>query len=339
MELTDIFMSNLFSTTSLTTTVNEMPYVPGNLGGMGIFAESGVTTLTVAIEKKGNTLSLIQTSPRGAPAEERVRAKRDMRDLRTSHLVKNVTIFADQVQGVRSFGGGPGDLETVEAVFRQEAGLVLSEMDMTLENMRLGAVKGVITDADGSTIYNLFTEFGVSQLSEFDFELDDAAIDVRAKCMQLRRLMTKELKMGNSMPGFKIHAVCSDEFFDGIISHASVKTAWERWQQGEALRTDYTYQQFEHGGIVFENYQTSDDDTVGVTANKAHFFPSNVPGLFKTVYSPADRVTTVNTLGLPRYAFPRMDDDQNPRWIGAELQSNPLCFCTRPRTLIKAKHH
>jgi len=77
---------------------------------------------------------------------------------------------------------------------------------------------------------------------------------------------------------------------------------------------------------------------VKVADNKAHFFPMNVPGLFQTAFAPADTASTVNTIGLPRYAIPSMDPSGKERWFATEIQSNPLPFCTRPRTLIRAKH-
>jgi Phage major capsid protein E len=44
------------------------------------------------------------------------------------------------------------------------------------EHLRVGAIKGKILDADGSAvIYDLFTEFGVSQHTEIDFDLDNAS--------------------------------------------------------------------------------------------------------------------------------------------------------------------
>ena len=51
-----------------------------------------------------------------------------------------------------------------------------TKMDSTLEHLRIGAIKGQILDADGSAvIYDLFTEFGVTQHTEIDFDLDNAS--------------------------------------------------------------------------------------------------------------------------------------------------------------------
>jgi len=213
---------------NLTARVNELPYVPQGVSDLGIFTERGVSTTSVEIEKKGTTLSLIPTSPRGSAPSQRVVDKRDIRVLNVPRIAREAVVHAHQVQNVRAFGTDDM-LETVMGVLMDEVANANLEVDMTLENLRLGAVTGVIRDADGSTIYDLFSEFGVSQLGERDFELDDAETDVRQKCAELLRLMGRELKMGAALQNIQAAALCSDGFFDGLIGHASVKAAWERW--------------------------------------------------------------------------------------------------------------
>jgi len=197
----------------------------------------------------------------------------------------------------------------------------------------LGAVKGIVADADGGTIYDLFGEFGVSQLAAVNFALSTDTTDVRKKCAQVIRSMGDELKVGN-MP-FRVRALCGDTFFDNLIGHPKVESAYERWQAGAALRDDYTYQTFRFGGIEFENYRGTADDSVGVADKEARFFAEGVPGLFVVAYSPADTMDAVNTMGLPRYVIPGMDPTGKQRWQSFEVQANVLPFCTRPRSLLK----
>jgi hypothetical protein len=55
-----------------------------------------------------------------------------------------------------------------------------------MENMRLGAVQGLLADADGTTIYNWATEFGQTIPAEVDFDLDAASRQL-ASCAHVRR--------------------------------------------------------------------------------------------------------------------------------------------------------
>lgn len=337
MNLVDVFNSDAWSMITMTEAVNEADYKPELLGRMGIFEEVPVATDTVVVEKRGDVLELVPTAERGAPGTQVNRDKRNALPLQVPHLPTSFTVRADEVRGIRAFGS-TDDMETVETVRDEKLRKAVRRLELTLENLRLGAIKGQLLDADGSTILDLFTAFDVSQEAEVDFELDDAATKVRLKCSAIRRTMAKNLKMGGSQD-FPIHALCGDTFFDNLINHADVKTAYERFQAGEALRQDYTYGRFFFAGIMFHNYRGTDDgSTVGVNTNKAQFFPQ-VEGLFRNYFAPADTMSTVNTLGLPFYVIPTIDAERptDPKWIGADVQSNPLPICVRPKVLMIAK--
>jgi len=70
-----------------------------------------------------------------------------------------------------------------------------------------------------------------------------------------------------------------------------------------------------------------------VATDDAYLFPMGSPGLFVTYFAPADYVETVNTIGLPRYA--KQEAMKMDKGIDIETQTNPLCLCTRPRTVVK----
>ena len=56
------------------------------------------------IEEKEGSLSLIPTSPRGAPATQNQHNKRKARSLIVPHIALEDTILAYEVQNVREFG-------------------------------------------------------------------------------------------------------------------------------------------------------------------------------------------------------------------------------------------
>jgi Phage major capsid protein E/DDE superfamily endonuclease len=91
-----------------------------------------------------------------------------------------------------------------------------------LEHVRVGAIKGQILDADGTqVIYDLFTEFGVTQHTEIDFDLDNASPApgaVKKKCHDIRRKIEDELGV---VPYDHIHAVCGPDFFGPCDSNDS----------------------------------------------------------------------------------------------------------------------
>lgn len=336
MPTLDVFSNSAFSVISLTDAINKVPFIPGRIGQLGIFTESGITTTSVMIEEREGSLNLIETTSRGAPAVQNQLNKRKARSFVVPHIALEDTILADEIQNVRAFGS-ESQLESIEQVIQFRLAEMAQKHDATLEHMRIGAIKGQILDADGATIlYDLFDEFGVSQHSEIDFDLDNAAPAegvIKKKCHDVRRKIEDEL---GAQPYDHVHALCGSAFFDDLITHKEVKEAYERYMDGLFLRQGQARGSFEYAGIVFEEYRGKVGTVDYTDANKAHFFPVGVPGLFRQYNAPADFVETANTIGLPRYAKQAVDQEF-ARWVKLHTQSNPLPICTRPRTLIKAK--
>ncbi len=331
----DIFNTDAFGAVSLTAAINKMDYVPGRAGELAfVGAGEGVNTTSIAVEEKAETLSLIATAPRGAPAAQEQSTKRTARTLAVPHIPLENPIRADEVQNVRAFGS-ENALEGVQNVVNQRMAKMVGRHDLTLENLRLGALKGLITDADGSTIYNLFTEFGVSQESSVNFALGTSTTDVRSKCASVVRAMKKNAKMAVPSTA-RIHAFCGDDFFDALIEHANVKGVYDGYAAAERrLGESYVHGIFEFGGIFFENYRGSDDgSTVAIGTNAVRFFWTGVPGMYAEYYAPADFIETVNTVGLPRYAKIVNDPSGLNRYVMVHTQQNPLPLCLRPKTLM-----
>jgi Phage major capsid protein E len=336
MPALDIFSGSAFSMVALTDAINQMPFVPGRIGQLGLFREQGVSTTSVMIEEREGNLTLVETTSRGAPAVQHVANKRKARSLSVPHIALEDTILADEVQNVRAFGS-ENMLEGVQNVVNQRLSEMASKIDATLEHLRIGAIKGQILDADGSAvIYDLFTEFGVTAYTEVDFDLDNASPApgaVKKKCHDIRRKVEDELGV---VPYDHIHAMCGPDFFDDLITHPEVEKAYERWLDGAFLRQGQARGSFEYAGILFEEYRGKVGSVDFTDASKAYFFPVGVPGLFRQYNAPADFVETANTIGLPRYAKQAVDQ-QFARWVMLHVQSNPLPICTRPRVLLKGK--
>lgn len=334
MTILDIFSNDAFSVTSLTDAINKMPFKPGQVGGLGLFRESGVATTSIMIEEREGTLALIPTSPRGSPAAQNKHNKRKARSLAVPHVALEDTIMADEVQGVRAFGS-ESDLQSVQTVVNDRLGELADKHDFTLEHLRLGAIKGQVLDSDGVTvIYNLFDEFGVTAYDDINFDLANTNAkkgSIKLRCHDIKRKIENEL---GQVPYTEIHALCSASFFDALVTHDEVTKAYDRFQESIFLRTGQARGQFDYAGIVFEEYRGS--DKCSIADGEVHFFPVGAQGLFRQYNAPADFVETVNTIGLPRYAKQAVDDEFG-RWVKLHTQANPLPICTRPKVLMRGK--
>ena len=337
----DIFRNDAFSLTSLVDGILKAPYVPGRIGALGLFQSKGIRTKTAVIEEKDGRLSLIQTTPRGGPASSIGEKKRTARSFIVPHLQRESLVYADELQDVRAFGT-EDQTSAVQAIVDERLADLRQEHEVTLEHMRAKAIQGILTDADGTTIYNMFTEFGVTQQTA---DIDVSADDVRDQVVEAMRL--SERAVGNGpITGFR--AFCGDHFFDAFIGSAAVRDSL-KYQESALLRTDVRAG-FDYGGVTFENYRgrvnavdtDGDDEALDIAGNattpffadgEAYLVPIGPP-IFKTYFAPADFIEAVNTVGLPIYVKSVVDDDLQ-RWVKLHSQSNPLVLCVRPRAVIK----
>lgn len=333
----DIFNDDAFSLVSMTAGIEKMPTVPTFLGSLGLFESEGVTTNIASIEQVGQTLQLINTSNRGTAPSMGTTDKRSMRNFNIPRVAKGDQVFAHEIQGIRAFGT-ESELETVVQKVAQKQAKLLREVAMTLEYHRLGAIQGILLDADGSTIYNYFDEFGISQSAEIDFDLDNASPARGALMAQIKATKRAIIRaLGMASPGIRIIALCGDAFFDGLVSHPEVEKTYLNWMAAETLRAGEVFSTFRFGEIDWVNYQGTDDNsTVAIGTDKVKFIVQGVPGLFKRINGPGETFETVNTIGRDLYSM-LVRDEQRNQWVQPEVYAYPLHICTRPEVLLRGK--
>ena len=325
----DIFNDDAFSLSQLTVAINDLPKTYNRIAEMGLFRERGITTTTASIERKGHLLSLVEARPRGAPGKPHTPERGKLIALKAIHLPQRTAVLADEVQNLRAFGSET-DVQTVMTLLREKMAGMRRDLDLTIEYQRMGALKGLVLDSDGTTeIYDMFEVFGLTKTTHA-MTLGTAGTDVLAKAIGARRKL--EAKLGGAMFN-GIRVLCSPGFFDALTGHAAVKDAFARWNSGEFLRTDYHNSGFPFAGMFFEEYSGNVAGVPFIPADKAYMVPLGVPDMFMTLYAPADYMDTVNTIGLPYYAKQeRMGFDKG---VEVESQSNPIHINTRPDAVIE----
>lgn len=332
----DIFNNDAFSVSQLTGTIVDIPRVPTMLGDMRLFSESGITTPTFMIERKGMSLNLVPTAPRGGVGQPLKSNDRKMIPIATVHLPQRDQILADVVYGVRAFGSET-EVESLSNIVRERMVQMRSNLDLTLEYHRVGALKGLVVDADGSTpILNVYSTFGMNQTTQFwNIATPGTSIDPTELTQNLKAAIRAKLG-GRSFT--RVRVVCSSGFLKKYRAHNKMKEAYTRWQDGAYLRSSGTAANgmsvdFEFDSVAFSVYEGEVGGNELIEDGFAYAFPEGVPGMFRTVYSPADYMETVNTVGVPYYAKQeRMSFDKG---VELEAQSNPICFNQLPEAVIK----
>ena len=330
--MNNVFENPAFSMSSLTAAINILPNNYGLMESMGLFPPKPVRFRSVAVEEKNGILTLLPTMPVGSPGTVGVRGKRKLRSFAIPHIPHDDVVLPEEVQGIRAFGSET-EVQTVASVMAEHLQTMRNKHAITLEHLRIGALKGIILDADGSEIYNLFDQFEITQ-KVINFQLTTPATKVMEKCLELKRYLGKNLK-GERMTG--VHCLVSSDFFDKFTGHDEVKEAYQRWQDGLALRSDMR-SGFTFAGITFEEYAGEASDGDGnvrafIEDGEGHAFPLGTVDTFATYFAPADFNETANTLGQPLYA--KQEPRKFDRGTDIHTLSNPLPMCHRPAVLVK----
>lgn len=339
----DIFNQDAFKVSTLTLAMREIKYVPSFVSGLGLFNTQSIDTTDVAIEKDAEqNLFIVPSSPRGGPGKTFGKNRRTMRKLVVPHFQVDDAIYADEVQSVRAFGDAYAT-ETFQARIAQRAAEVSQSFALTEEYHRLSVItKGQLLDADGSVMYDYATEFGETMPAEIDFDLDNANPAEGAFRKKVSAMVRSLAESLGGLPYTGILAICGDNFWDDLVTQPEITKTYYNWLAAQELRSGLINQvsgQTNHYGamsyadVMWYNYRGGAG--VGIETDKCYFIPLGVPGLFQTVYAPADYIETVNRPGQRLYA--KLWKMPNDKGMNREIQSNVLHYCSRPRVLIRGK--
>jgi hypothetical protein len=322
-----IMNDSAFSVSSLTAAINDAPFAPSRISELGLFEEDGIQTTTAQIEKDGDTLALVESKERGSPGQIVVGSKRQMITFSAVHLPQTATILADTIQGVRAFGT-QSEVQVMQDVVNRRLLKMRRQLDATHEWQRVGALKGLILDADGETvIVDILSAFGITQ-TVVPMAMS-ATADLRDPILDLQE--TIEDKLGNTV-STGVQVMCGREFWRALITHASIKDTYLNTVQAAALRGD-PRDSFDFGGATWERYRGRMNGVGFIADDEALAVPLGVPELLITRFAPADYMETVNTIGLPYYA--KQEIMPFGKGVALEAQSNPLHLPTRPGAIVR----
>lgn len=323
-------LADLFTTSTLTSAINKLPAVPTRAGELGIFEEEGIATTSVIVESRDGRLFLVPNISRSDDPTPVKSDKRKRRTFETAHLPTTDQLLPAELQNFQPFGDSESSDYQAQAI-NNKLERMKNSLEVTREFQRIGALRGRILDADGTVIYDLFSEFGVTQ-KRIMVPLSVAGTDVRKLLMGAKRHSESKLT-GAMVTGYK--AFCGPDWFDAFVAHPNVEKAYAGYQEaadrlGGDMRKGFTF-----GGIEFEEYNA--------TVSKQDFFPSDIAqvfplakgGVYKMYNAPANYNETVNTIGLPLYA--KAEERSMGKGWDLEAQANPLAICTYPEALVELK--
>lgn len=334
-----ISFNNYFGLTELTNEIQFIPNQWSRISELGIFTPRGTPQDSVTIDRVDGTLNVLNAAQRGGqPAYGKNEIVKTY-SYPLAFYSLNDRVGPSDVQGRRRPGSAAGTDMVDEAVGRKLSTLRKSHAQ-THEYMMMSALKGQVVSPDGTVFADLYSDFGFTQ-KVIDFLLGTSTTDVDAKIRELIRHIEDNSYAGGSVGGIRV--LVSQEFFDKLISHESIREAYLYFQAanqaggGQPLRDDLR-RSFSHQGVVFEEYRGSVVKMDGATerfidADDGYAFPTGVEDMFEIWQGPAHHINYANTVGEELYSWSVLQPDGS----GIELysQSAPLPLCRRPQALVK----
>lgn len=329
-----------FTAVQLTGTINRIPNLYGLLNDFDVFPGDGSISTLVEVRREENTLAVLPAVDRGGPPTVAKRTPGDTLYFEIPHFPFEDTIGPKDLQNMVTVVGNSVRPRTLEDELAKRLFKIRNVHAITLEWIRVGALKGLITDGKGNTLYDLFAAFNLTKTIIY-FDLSNANADIVGKCAQLFETVATNLR-GETMNGIEV--VVSSGFFNAFVEHPKVNKYWLNWQSaGEMQRMPrgkvggqygrvFSFQQ-----ITFREYYGSAPvngvTTKFVADGKGHARPLGTMDSFKTYFAPAEDIRFVNTPGQEIYISPETLDHGQ----GVELltQSNPLAICRRPEVLVE----
>lgn len=325
-------LSDLFTLAELTKAINTLPTPTTVLGDSKLFKVESTKHLYAVVENINGKLVLVENTSRNAEPSAKQHGKRVRRVFEIPHLPKTTSLLPDEMV-VAGFGES-SEQDEQSKVLNNKLQELKNDIEATKEYHRIGAINGVIYDADGtSVIYDLYKEFGVKQIT-VSLDLDNPNADVRGNIIKAKRQAQKKLG-GAVVKEWKCY--CSSEMFDKLTAHANVQKAYANYAEASDKLSGDKRDGFEFGGVKFIEYEVevmgTNDKLIRYIKEGVGRIVPVVEGLFKTIYAPANYNETVGTLGKDMYA--KIEPRKMGKGYDVEAQSNPLSLCTQPDALIE----
>ncbi len=326
---------NGFELADWTEEVNVIPNSWGTIGNMGIFSEHPVAEHVVVFEEITKNGALIVDRVRGDRAGVSKDDTRKIHSFAIPHFPVDDSISPQDIQGKRAYGKA-SEAETLANVRSRKMENLRMRHAWTLEAARAQLiVAGTVYSPSGTVSQNWFTEFNKTQTS-VNFVFSNSATDITAAIEA--GIAAVQDNAGSSVTMTGTVVLCSPTWFAALISHATIKTAYQYYSSTQELLrnrlggNNAMHREFTHAGTRFIEMRDAYNGTQLITTNKAYMIPTGTDA-FRTYFSPANRFGLVNTLGEQVYMFEQ--NAPNGTEITIETESNFVNAALRPELIIE----
>ena len=329
----NVLNNDAFTLASMTAAISKVATVPERLGQLGLFPAAPIRTELATVEVREGKIKLIQTSDRGEDIESRNKGQKgQMKFFQTKRLAVKDRIRATDLQFLRQFGTEDQVKQLQQEIALRQTGPngLMADLNLTFESMRLSAIDGILKDADGTVLYDYFTELGITKPSSVVVPLSTATEGALREFVQ--KNVTRHMRRKAKGARFtKIHALCGENAYDKLHKNPEFRETFLNQQAANELRQSYDGEVTDFAGVQWEEYIGTDDSTHELEPDEIKFVPGGIGNtVFQHVQSPGEKFSDVGQLGKEFYTWLKWDNDDDPSWVDIHLVAYPLFLNTRP---------
>jgi hypothetical protein len=334
------FGGNGFTVSDWTQEINVIPNQWGTIGSLGIFSEEAVAVHTVQFEEIIKDGAILVDRIRGDRSTQNKDGTRKVHSFNVPHFPLEDAIYPQDIQGQRAYGA-PNEAETFDAVRARKMERIRQNHAWTLEAARAQAlVLGTVYAPSGTVSQDWYQEMtGAAKPAAIDFLLGTSTTEVMAK---IESAIVAIQDNSGSVNISGIIALCGPTFFAKLISHPSIKQAYQyyastteplRQRQSAGGSATALHRRFSFGGVDFIEMRDKYNGVPLIPVTDCVFVPTGTE-FFKTYFSPANRFGLVNTLGEQVYMFETMAP--NGTAYSIETESNFCNALLKPALVVAA---
>jgi len=306
---------------NLSEEINLVPNRWGVLQNIGLFQSEYLTQKVAYVPRtvEGDNIIIDRNWEERRNAVQE--GKRDTLPIQVPHFPLDDAITPSDVDGRADWTtvtDAGVRTESVDSVRARKMARLRRAHALTLDVARFQLLRdGTVYAPSGTVDIDFYDAYGV-QREEVFFDLGNANANPNQHPSKVLGLMQDAL--GSSQTVSRVVAVASPGFFNKLIGNPFVYEAYQYFQQPQGsellsgrLVDDQNgplYRRFTYGGIDFIEVRGEVGGEPLVEDDKAYAFPLGT-NTFRTYYSPAHRLTHVNTVAMESYYFeyPNEKDD------------------------------
>lgn len=313
--------------TSLLEVAPRQNTLVSSLGLFDSFYHRGTTALVTRVDE---TRADIAARQRGGERNFIGRESVQRKSFLIPFFPLDKGITAQDVQNFGQYGDPNAPQTAQDRIMRTMARINASHAELR-ERAMVAAIMGTsYAPEDPNSQYNYYTEWQQTQARadvDFTSATDDPGSVVE---VQIRKKIIATA--GNGAGSYRIYALCSPEYFQGLIDNDFVRTAYQYFAANQNILRDRLSGDLNNRTFTYQGVTYMEDISGYVPAGEAFFFPGGIQGMFEIHYAPADTLRDANTDAKEAYVF----YVENHRRAHVETESSLLCVNTRPELVIRS---